>query len=61
MNWLSDLLFNPDSIAHIVALYAFVIAVGVLLDLRYFAGGHICLVRRYSGWTFWIYRKYLHS
>ena len=28
MNWLSDLLFNPDSIAHIVALYAFVIAVG---------------------------------
>ena len=25
MNWLSDLLFNPDSIAHIVALYAFVI------------------------------------
>ena len=31
MNWLNDLLFNPDSIAHIVALYAFVIAVGVLL------------------------------
>ena len=31
MYWLSDLLFNPDSIAHIVALYAFVIAVGVLL------------------------------
>ena len=31
MNRLSDLLFNPDSIAHIVALYAFVIAVGVLL------------------------------
>ncbi len=31
MNWLSDLLFNPDSIANIVALYAFVIAVGVLL------------------------------
>ena len=31
MNWLSDLLLNPDSIAHIVALYAFVISVGVLL------------------------------
>ena len=31
MNWLSDLLFNPNSIAHIVALYAFVIAAGVLL------------------------------
>lgn len=31
MNWLSDLLFNSDSVAHIVALYAFVIAVGVLM------------------------------
>ena len=31
MNWLQDLLTNPDSIAHIVALYSFVIAVGVLL------------------------------
>ena len=31
MNWLQDLLMNPNSIAHIVALYAFVIAAGVLL------------------------------
>ncbi|MEJ8762244.1 putative transporter [Phocaeicola sp. HCN-40430] len=31
MNWLQDLLTNPNSIAHIMALYAFVIAVGVLL------------------------------
>ena len=31
MNWLHDLLTNPDSIAHIVALYAFVISLGVLL------------------------------
>ena len=31
MNWIQDLLTNPDSIAHIVALYSFVIAVGVLL------------------------------
>ena len=31
MNWLQDLLTNPDSIAHIVALYSFVIAAGVLL------------------------------
>ena len=30
MNWLQDLLTNPNSIAHIVALYAFVIAAGVL-------------------------------
>ena len=31
MNWLQDLLTIPDSIAHIVALYSFVIAAGVLL------------------------------
>ena len=31
MNWLQDLLTNPDSISHIVALYSFVIAAGVLL------------------------------
>lgn len=31
MNWFNDLLTNPDSIAHIVSLYAFVIAIGVLL------------------------------
>ena len=31
MNRLQDLLTNPDSIAHIVALYSFVIAAGVLL------------------------------
>ena len=31
MNWLQDLLTNPNSIAHIVALYAFVTSGGVLL------------------------------
>ena len=31
MDWLQNLLTNPDSVAHIVALYAFVIACGVLL------------------------------
>ena len=31
MNWLQDLLTNPNSIAHIVALYAFVISIRVLL------------------------------
>lgn len=37
MNWLQDLLMNPNSIAHIVALYAFVIAAGVLLGkIRFF-------------------------
>lgn len=38
MNWLQDLLTNPNSIAHIVALYAFVIAAGVLLGKFKFFG-----------------------
>ena len=38
MNWLQDLLTNPNSIAHIVALYAFVISVGVLLEKIKFFG-----------------------
>lgn len=37
MNWIQDLLTNPDSIAHIVALYSFVIAVGVLLGKSRFS------------------------
>ena len=38
MNWLQDLLTNPNSIAHIVALNAFVIAAGVLLGKIKFFG-----------------------
>lgn len=38
MNWLQDLLTNLNSIAHIVALYAFVIAAGVLLGKIKFFG-----------------------
>lgn len=38
MNWLQNLLTNPDSIAHIVALYAFVITLGVLLGKIKFFG-----------------------
>ena len=38
MNWLQDLLTNPNSIAHIVALYAFVIAAGGLLGKIKFFG-----------------------
>lgn len=38
MNWLQDLFTNPNSIAHIVALYAFVIAAGVLLGKIKFFG-----------------------
>lgn len=32
MEWLSELLWKPDSVAHIVFLYAFVIAAGVFLE-----------------------------
>ena len=38
MNWLQDLLTNPNSIAHIVALYAFVIAAGGLFGKIKFFG-----------------------
>ena len=38
MKWLQDLLTNPNSIAHIVALYAFVISLGVLLGKIKFFG-----------------------
>ena len=31
MEWLDNLLFNPDSIAHIALLYSLVISIGVLL------------------------------
>ena len=31
MDWILDLLWKPDSVAHIVFLYAFVISVGVML------------------------------
>lgn len=38
MNWLESLLTDPNSIAHIVLLYSFVIAVGVLLGKIKFFG-----------------------
>lgn len=38
MNWLQNLLFDENSIAHIVLLYSFVIAVGVLLGKIKFFG-----------------------
>ena len=38
INWVQDLLTNPNSIAHIVALYSFVIAAGVLLGKIKFFG-----------------------
>ena len=38
MNWLIDLFTTTDSVAHITLLYAFVIAVGVLLGKIKFGG-----------------------
>ena len=40
MDWLQNLLFDENSIAHIVLLYSFVIAVGVLLGKIKFFGYH---------------------
>ena len=31
MDWLNSLLWDPSSVAHIVLLYSFVIAIGVML------------------------------
>lgn len=38
MNWLETLLFDPDSVAHIVLLYSVVIAVGIFLGKIKFFG-----------------------
>ena len=38
MEWLQDLLFNNESIAHSILLYAFVITFGVLLGKVKFFG-----------------------
>ena len=38
MDWLNSLLWDPSSVAHIVLLYSFVIAVGVLLGKIKIAG-----------------------
>ena len=35
MDWLQSLLWDPSSVAHIVFLYAFVVAAGVYLHGRY--------------------------
>lgn len=38
MDWLNSLLWDPSSVAHIVFLYSFVIAIGVLLGKLKVAG-----------------------
>ncbi len=38
MNWIENLLFNPESVAHTVLLYSFVIALGVYLGKQKFFG-----------------------
>ena len=42
MDWLQDLLWNPNSVAHIVFLYAFVVAAGVYLGkIKIFGESHV--------------------
>ena len=53
MDWLQNLLFDENSIAHIVLLYSFVIAVGVLLGKIKF-----CFVYRYCLRTFRLNGEY---
>ena len=38
MDWLNSLLWDPSSVAHIVLLYSFVIAIGVMLGKIKVAG-----------------------
>lgn len=55
MDWLQNLLFDENSIAHIVLLYSFVIAVGVLLgklNFRSIVRCYFCFVYRYCLRTF---------
>ena len=53
MNWLQDLLTNPNSIAHIVALYAFVIAAGVVLGKIKFFGISLGVTFVLFPWELW--------
>ena len=44
MDWLQDLLWNPNSVAHIVFLYAFVVAAGVYLGkIKIFGVSLFCI------------------
>lgn len=62
MDWLQNLLFDENSIAHIVLLYSFVIAVGVLLGkIKFFGvslGVYFCFVYRYCLRTFRLNGEY---
>ena len=61
MDWLQDLLWNPNSVAHIVFLYAFVVAAGVYLGKIKIFGvsrGYLCFVCRHPNGTFWLHRRY---
>lgn len=60
MDWLQNLLFDENSIAHIVLLYSFVIAVGVLLGKIKFFGVrcYFCFVYRYCLRTFRLNGEY---
>ena len=59
MDWLQSLLWDPSSVAHIVLLYAFVVAAGDK-DIRSIFGRHICFVCRHPNGTFRLHSRYTH-
>ena len=65
MDWLINLFTTTDSVAHIVLLYAIVIAVGVYLGKIKIGGISIGVTFvtfcRYCRRTYWLYRTNKHS
>lgn len=64
MDWLQSLLWDPSSVAHIVLLYAFVVAAGVYLGkIKIFGvslGVTFCFVCRHPNGTFRLHGRYTH-
>ncbi len=64
MDWLQSLLWDPSSVAHIVLLYAFVVAAGVYLGkIKIFGvslGVTFVLFCRHPNGTFRLHGRYTH-
>ena len=62
MDWLQSLLWDPSSVAHIVFLYAFVVAAGVYLGKIKIFGVSlgVSFVCRHPNGTFRLHSRYTH-
>ena len=64
MDWLQSLLWDPSSVAHIVLLYAFVVAAGVYLGkIKIFGvslGVTFVLFAGHPNGTFRLHGRYTH-